>query len=327
MSHWALRILASVALASAPFADVADAGVGGSAGGALSSFGRLSPAHKAQYRSNCWYGDGWNGRGWYRCGDQWNDRFGWIGPLNAPNFVPLIRRHHRHGAAVGRLRVPNTIDRGVQPSPGLGAGRAPQLPGLHGGVPERSHLRRGVGSPPSLGAGAAPPLAGVHGGVPAFHTFGAGLGSRHFGAGGLAVSPGFHTGGAPVSPGVPGVGFHRPAGIGVPHIGAHPSPGFTGGGFHGSGGAGGFHGRRRWSLPASARQRHPALPAEGFMALEGSEASAAAERSHPADMAARIADRPVAKTLKAGSSARRCSSGSRATRGEARKKRRTGRTR
>src|SRR5271168_5120643 len=99
MSRWTLRILAPLALL-APLASSAEAGAGDSSGGALSSFGRLSPVETAQFNSfggsNCYYDDGWNGRGWYRCGDEWNDNFGWVGPFNSDNFGggPAIRRHH-----------------------------------------------------------------------------------------------------------------------------------------------------------------------------------------------------------------------------------------
>lgn len=39
---------------------------------------------RAQYvtqgRRYCWYGDGWNGGGWYRCGYAWRQGQGWGGP-------------------------------------------------------------------------------------------------------------------------------------------------------------------------------------------------------------------------------------------------------
>ena len=102
MSHWTLRVLAYLALALASFTitDGVEASVGDSSVGALSSFGRLSLAQTVQYGgSNCYYGDGWNGRGWYLCGDEWNDGFGWVGPFNT-SVGPAVRRHHRHGFAV-----------------------------------------------------------------------------------------------------------------------------------------------------------------------------------------------------------------------------------
>ena len=212
MAHWILRILTYLALALASFASGAEAGAGDSSGSALSSFGRLSLVQKAQYNSfgsNCYYDDGWNGRGWYRCGDEWNNSFGWIGPFGSTGFIgPAIRRHHRHGVGVLHPAAPRPVYRGYEPS------------------------RR-------LGAGAAPPSAGLHRGAPAF---GGGLGFRRLGQSGVHASPGFRPGAAPVSPGLAVGGAHglgggsrfHGGGIGVPHIGAPTSPGFAGGGgFHG----------------------------------------------------------------------------------------------
>ena len=68
MSHSASRVLAYLALALASFtvADGAGASVGGLSGAALPSLERLSPVQSVQFsRSNCYYDDGWNGRGWY----------------------------------------------------------------------------------------------------------------------------------------------------------------------------------------------------------------------------------------------------------------------
>ena len=56
-------------------------------GSDFASFGRLSPVQTVQFGgSNCYYADGWNGRGWYQCGNEWNDGFGWIGPFNLNTF-------------------------------------------------------------------------------------------------------------------------------------------------------------------------------------------------------------------------------------------------
>src|SRR5690242_18689097 len=114
MSHWTLGVLAVLALASRPFATDAEAGLAGQAGSALAPFGRLSAVQSAQLGGECWYHDGWNGPGWYQCGNEWNAGLGWIGPI-AP-FVPAIRRHHHHhhhGAGSGTLRVPHNAYRGA----------------------------------------------------------------------------------------------------------------------------------------------------------------------------------------------------------------------
>ncbi len=246
MSRSTLRILAYLALALASFTNGAEAGVVGSAGSWLE---HLLPVQTAQFNSfgsNCYYADGWNGRGWYRCGDEWNNGFGWVGPFN--NFGgPAFRRHHRHGFAVLHPRAWNPVSPGLEPSRRLEAGGAPSA-GLHReGVSGRHYLGHRVASPRSLSAGGAHPSAGLHGvGAPAFHAFHGGPGFRHFGAGGVqAPSSSLHAGGAAASPGFGAGGFHgfgsgvhQFRGAGVPHIGAFASPGFTGSRFHGIGGAG-----------------------------------------------------------------------------------------
>src|SRR5580704_15995912 len=108
MSSLTSRILALLALAPFAVANGAEAGVIGSA---LSSFGRSSPAQTVQFSgSNCYYAEGWNGRGWYQCGDEWNDGFGWIGPFNLNTFGgPAIRRHHPHGVTVFHRQAPTPV--------------------------------------------------------------------------------------------------------------------------------------------------------------------------------------------------------------------------
>ena len=222
MSHRTLRVLAYCALALAPFAD-ADGAEAGLVGSALSSFGHSSPVQTVQFGgNNCYYADGWNGRGWYQCGDQWNYGFGWIGPFNLNTFgASASRRHHRHGAVVSYPRALNPVYPRLEPPRRLGAGRA-----------EPSAGRR-AGRAPAFGAFGSP---GLH----------------RLGAGGVPTSPNFRAGAATISPGFAGGGlhgglgggnFHHFHGAGIPHIGAPVSPGFAGGGgFHGFGGAGGFHG-------------------------------------------------------------------------------------
>ena len=91
MSRWTLRILAPLALL-APLAGSAQAGVGDSSGGALSSFGRLSPVQTVQYSGDCWYDNGSNGPGYYPCGNEWNNGLG-AGGAVSPIVGPAIRRH------------------------------------------------------------------------------------------------------------------------------------------------------------------------------------------------------------------------------------------
>jgi hypothetical protein len=212
MSSSTLRILAGSALALSSFAAVsgAEAGIIGSA---LSSFTHSSPTQTVQFGgANCYYADGWNGRGWYQCGNEWNDGFGWIGPFNLNSFGGSVgQRHHRHGVVVARPRAPNPVYRSPEMSQGPGA---------------RS--------------------------VPGFHTFTSSPAPRRFGAAGVPASPNFHAGSATATPGFAGGGFHGGLGggnfhhfhgVGVPHIGAPASSGFAGvGGFHPSGGLGGATG-------------------------------------------------------------------------------------
>ena len=95
MSSSTLRILGYLALALSAFA-VANGAEAGLVGSDFASFGRFSPVQTVQFGgSNCYYADGWNGRGWYQCGNEWNDGFGWIGPFNLNTFGgSAIRRRH-----------------------------------------------------------------------------------------------------------------------------------------------------------------------------------------------------------------------------------------
>jgi hypothetical protein len=251
MSSSTLRILGYVAPALSAFA-LADSAEAGLLGSALSSFGHSSPVQTVQFGgSNCYYAEGWNGRGWYQCGSEWNYGFGWIGPFNLNTFgASASRRHHRHGAVVSYPRALNPVYPRLEPPRRLGARGAPAFhtfgaaPGLHrfgaGGVPTSPNIRAGAATvSPSFAGG------GFHGGLGGnFHHF-HGAGIPRIGA---PVSPGFGGGG----------GFHGPGGAGgfhgvstSPHIGAPASPGFIGGGFHGPGGAGGFHGVPHIGAPTS----------------------------------------------------------------------------
>src|SRR5258708_1019247 len=133
MSHSTSRIFAYLALASTLFANGAEAGVGASSGYALSSFGRLSPVETVQYAGDCWYDNGWNGQGWYQCGNEWNNGLGSVGAV-APFVGPVIRRHHRHGVAVLHPRQASPVYPGA-PSRRLRAGAVPPHSGLHPAAP------------------------------------------------------------------------------------------------------------------------------------------------------------------------------------------------
>jgi hypothetical protein len=258
MSSSTLRILGYVALALSAFA-AADGAEAGLVGRDLASFGRLSPVQAVQFGgSSCYYADGWNGRGWYQCGNEWNDGFGWIGPFNLNTFGgSAIRRHHHDGVVASHPRALNPVYPRLEPPRRLGALSAPTSPNFHSGAATVSpgfagngfrggnfHHFHGTGIP-HIGAPVLPGFAGggFHGiggatgiqiGPPAF----AGVGGFHAGGGfhGLGGATGVHIG-SPASPSFAGVGgFHAGA------IGAPASPGFAGGGFHGVGGGGAFQG-------------------------------------------------------------------------------------
>jgi len=214
MSHRTAPILAALALALGPFVSGAEASVGESSGGALSSLGRQTLVQNAQADAGCWYDNGWSGPGYYPCGDEWNSRPGSVGALG-PIMTPLKRGHHRHG--VGVAPVPNTAYRGVQPPLGAGVGAAQPPADMHG------RFR---------------PVPALRGGAPALHTFGAPAGA--FRPGAIGAAPRI---GAPALPGVgiqhygAGIGSFHPGAIGAPHIGASTAAGAPGS-FHGVRGIG-----------------------------------------------------------------------------------------
>jgi hypothetical protein len=218
-----LRVLTYLGLALALLASDAEAGVGDMSGAGLSSFARLSPVQTVQYSGDCWYDNGWNGPGYYPCGNEWNSGFGGAGPVGSI-IVPAVRRHHRHGVVVARPQS-KPVYPGA-PSARLGAGvhsgAATVTPGFaggafHGGIGGGNFHQFHSAGIPHIGASASPGFAGVG----TFHPGGA-IGTPHIGA--------------PASSGFGGVGtFHAGGGLGAPHIGAPSSPGLTGGGFHGGG--------------------------------------------------------------------------------------------
>ncbi len=197
------------------FTNEAEAGPGDYAADGFSLLKRLSPVEQIQYYSYggdnyCWYDEGWQGPGWYWCGEEWDNGFGWGGPYgwNGWGGGYLIRRHAGHGVGVWHPGAPNHVYGGAS-SPGLGAGGVPTSPGLQGGGFPAFHNfggghNLGAGGLHGPAAGGAPASPGFQGGgVPAFHGFGGGgggfrgfggAGGFHGGAGG-AFSFGGHGGG------------------------------------------------------------------------------------------------------------------------------------
>jgi hypothetical protein len=240
MSSSTSRILAFATLALLSFA-VANGAEAAVIGSAFASFGRSSPVQTVQFGGvNCYYSDGWNGRGWYQCGDEFNDGFGWIGPVNTFGGS-AIRRHHRQGVVVSHPRAPNPVYSRLEPPRRLGAGAAPAFHTFAGSSASRRFGAGGVRASPNLHAGVATLTPGFAGG--GFHGGLGGGNFHHFHSAGIP-----HIG-APVSPGFAGGGgFHGLGGATGVHIGAPASPGFAGvgsfhagGGFHGLGGATGVH--------------------------------------------------------------------------------------
>ena len=238
----AVVIAAIVFLAAA---NGARAGVGDYTGGALSSFKFMMRVEKAQYYSPnnngdyCWYNDGWQGPGWYLCGDEWLNGFGWGGPYgwNGWGGGFPIRRHGSHGWRLASRRSEPCFRRRAVSRPGPSG--APASPGFQGGGFPAFHNfggghNVGPGGIHGPAVGGAPGSLGFQGGgVPAFHNFG---GSHNLGAGwphgpaagGAPGSLGFHGGGVPA--------FH---GFGAGSGGIH---GFSAGGFQGGGAFSGGHG-------------------------------------------------------------------------------------
>jgi hypothetical protein len=202
-----LSLLAALlALVAAPLASVAEAGVGDNAGGVGGLMKRIAPVEQAQYFSFddnnfCWYDGGWQGPGWYWCGDEWTDGVGWGGPYGWNGWRGgRFRRHHSHGggvwhagrppapaingsgsvsgAAPHRFAIPRS---GGLASPGFSSGNSPAL---HGGAL----------ASPTFNAGAAPAVHNFGGGG-SFHSFGGGGGGNFHSFGGGGGGGNFHSSG------------------------------------------------------------------------------------------------------------------------------------
>ena len=185
MPRLTLRVLAIPGLALALLASNAEAGVGDMSGAALRPLARLSPLQRAQ-TSDCWYDNGWDGPGYYPCGDEWSGRTD--GPTSSI-VTPSFWRHRRYPVVIVHPKPHNsnfprpTQRWGAQPSgslgtpslhrfgaasvpvaPGFRAGAATVAPGLAGIGAASRHQFRPVGIP-RIGFPAAPGLAGggLHG--------------------------------------------------------------------------------------------------------------------------------------------------------------------
>jgi hypothetical protein len=190
--------------------NVSVAGPGNYAADGLLTVKHLSPVERTQYYSfgnndYCWYDDGWQGPGWYLCGDDWSNGFGWGGPYgwNGWGGGAWIRRHGSHGIDVWHQGPPNHVYGGGAPAHGLSSGL---YPGRHDGGPAALHDFGGAGAGfHGLGPGDVPATPGFLADAPAFHGFGGAEGFHGFGGAG-----GFHGGGGGAfSSGGHGGGGHR----------------------------------------------------------------------------------------------------------------------
>ena len=95
------------------YSERAQAGASALAGTLIPFPQRSALIERVQYHSYdgdnyCWYDDGWQGPGWYWCGDEWLDGFGWGGGYgwNGWGGGYIIRPHRFHGLGVWR-RAPH----------------------------------------------------------------------------------------------------------------------------------------------------------------------------------------------------------------------------
>ena len=182
-----LGAVARAAFFALAFARSAEAGVGGGAGEVLSSVRYTAPIEKAQYDvfdndNYCWYDDGWQGAGWYLCGEEWDNGVGWGGPFGWNGWGG--------GGHIWRHRHPHP-----EP-PKHGRDHGPRPPVGPGGGPFSHTFRNGPGST-GVGSGSSPIFGGFHGGGAAPPSLGSGGGGAFhgFGGGGGGIfSPGGHGG-------------------------------------------------------------------------------------------------------------------------------------
>jgi hypothetical protein len=243
-----------VALVSPPFSAHAQARGGLSAGNLAASLQLGQPIERVQYFSlggndYCWYSGGWNGPGWYECGDQeiygfgWGGAYGWNGwgggdhvqpyryhsvgvyhagrppvvgdPLGDPIDGADLEPRQSYEGLPNRSRVPvrpGLTEDAASVRPGTGTLLEARRPFGHEDLPRYSDFAaRPTAPPPFRGLANRP--------APVFHGFG-GEGFQDFG---------FHNGG-----GFHGPGIHADAGIGGAggFAGFHPIEGGMFGGAH-----------------------------------------------------------------------------------------------
>lgn len=254
-----------VALVSSPFSAHAQARGSLSAGNLAASLQVGQPVENVQYFSlggsdYCWYSGGWNGPGWYECGDQasygfgWGGSYGWNGWGGGDHVPPYRSRrvgmyHAGRPPVVGdplgdpiegadlkpRQSYEGLPDRSRVPvRPGLtedaasdGEGSRTPLeahrPFGHEDLPRYSDFAARPGLPDE----AAQPFHGLsNSSTPVFHGFHGGEGVQDFG---FHSNFGFHNDG-----GFHGPGIHADAGIGGVggFAGFHPTEGAMFGGAH-----------------------------------------------------------------------------------------------
>jgi hypothetical protein len=175
------------------FTNAAVAGPGNYTGESLLTMKRLSPVERTQYYSFgnsdfCWYDDGWQGAGWYLCGDEWSNGFGWGGPYgwNGWGGGYLIHRHGSHGIGVWHRGEPNHLYGDEGRAAGVSSGL---YPSRHESGAAALHDASAASH--GLGPGGDSATPGFTANAPAFH----GGGEGFHGGGGGAFSVGGHGGG------------------------------------------------------------------------------------------------------------------------------------
>ncbi len=113
-----------------------------------------SGIEEAQYRwhgrSYCFYPNGWQGPGWYRCGWQRRRGMGWGGPMGWRGWEAPGRGMHRE-----RPRD-RDMDRGRERAPQRDMERAPERGATPGGTERRPPAGGERGAAPAGERGAAP---------------------------------------------------------------------------------------------------------------------------------------------------------------------------
>ena len=151
---FAVAGLATNQVAAAPFADVA---------GLRAALGAIEITDKAQYtyagKSYCWYDDGWNGPGWYVCGEYTVRGVGWGGGAGWHGWT------HSGGTAVrgGSVTRGRTVSGGAGRT---GGGTGGRTGGSHvsGGRTGGSHASGGRTGGSRTGGGRTGGRTGGHGG-------------------------------------------------------------------------------------------------------------------------------------------------------------------